>query len=157
MAPAIPPSARHVHNILYMNLRHLLLSIFIASSFTASADSLGLIEADRVYQTYGRQEKSGDFAEYNGMICYYTPDGANDMTMLIEPIGVPDETIRLSIDPDGWQAKDSDEGKAYVYNAPDGSFDIVVMAVDDEDALMSVSRKKKPTISYLFSRKPLQQ
>lgn len=140
-----------------MNFRHLLLSILIATSFTASADSLGLIKADRVYQAYGRQVKSGDFAEYNGMICYYTAEGAADMTLLIEPLGVPDEAIRLSIDPDGWQEKDSDEGRAYVYNAPDGSFDIVVMAVDDEDGVLSVSRKKEPTICYLFSRKPIQQ
>lgn len=136
-------------------LTTLLLIIFPA--IAALAEHLSIVEADRVYQAYGRQVKSGDFAEYNGMICYYAAEGATDMTLLIEPLGVPDETIRLSIDPDGWQEKDSDEGRAYVYNAPDGSFDIVVMAVDDKDGVLSVSRKKEPTICYLFSRKPIQQ
>ncbi|MDE5800882.1 MAG: hypothetical protein K2H74_07675 [Paramuribaculum sp.] len=140
-----------------MNFRLTLLSICTAFALTASAESLGLIEAERVYQAYGRQEKSGDFAEYNGMICYYQAEGATEMTLLIEPLGVPDKAISLSINPDGWQTKECEEGKAWVYNAPDGSFDIAVMAVDNDDAMLSVSRKKKPTICYLFSRTPIQQ
>lgn len=139
-----------------MNFRLILLSLCIALAFTASAERLGLIDAERVYQACGRQEKSGDFAEYNGMICYYGAEGATDMTLLIEPLGVPDEAIRLNINPDGWQIDDTDDGKAYVYKAADGSFSIVVMATDGDDAIISLSRRKKPTICFLFDRKPIQ-
>ncbi|MDE6383223.1 MAG: hypothetical protein K2K79_02595 [Paramuribaculum sp.] len=140
-----------------MNFRLILLSICTAFALTASAERLGVIEAERVYQAYGRQVKSGDFAEYNGMICYYQAEGATEMTLLIEALGVPEEAISLSINPDGWQSKETDEGvAAYVYNAPDGSFDVVVMGLDGDDALLSLSRKRKPTMGYLFDRKPVQ-
>lgn len=140
-----------------MNIKYILSAISIICGLTAWADRLELIEAEQVYQVYGRQVKSGDFAEYNAMLSYYKPEGSASMVLLIEQPGEQAEAITLSINPDGWVKKVEDNTEAYVYNAPDGSFDVVVMAVDGDDALLSLSRRKKPAMCYSFGRKPLHQ
>lgn len=135
------------------------LIILLASlcSLGAFAETVSVIQPEQIYSIYGRQMNRTDFEEYTALLCYYRAEGASAMTLLIEPQGGNDQPVTCTVDADQWNAATDSETLGCFYIAPDNSFKIVIVTIDDEDAVITLMPKGKPWVSYVFDRTPLQQ
>lgn len=139
-----------------MSLKRILFILTILiSSASVWAGNIGVVQHDKIYRVYGVQTGNGDFLEYSALLCYYKPEKSHTMVLLIEP---DDKSLRaesIEIPADAWQAVEEDSSTSYVYEAANGKLKVVITPVDEEDALVIVMRHKKPDMSYLFARRPV--